>query len=31
METACTTSGLYFGKFMQGSKLRMGVIKKQDF
>ena len=28
---AFPTRGLCFGKFMRGSKLRMGVIKKQDF
>ena len=30
-ETACPKRGPWFGTFMRGSKLRMGVIKKQDF
>ena len=30
-ETACPTRGPWFGKFMKGSKLQIGVIKKQDF
>ena len=30
-ETACPTRGPWFGKFMRGSQLRMGVIKKQGF
>ena len=30
-ETACPTRGPWFGKFMQGSKLLMGLIKKQYF
>ena len=29
--TACHTIGTWFGKFMRVSKLRMGVINKQDF
>ena len=29
--TACPTRGNWFGKFMRGSKLRMGVINNQDF
>ena len=28
---ACPTRVPWFGKFVRGSKLRMGVIKKQDF
>ena len=31
MDTACPTRGSWFGKFMRGSKLWMGVIKKQEF
>ena len=30
-ETACPTRGLWFAKFMSGLKLRMVLIKKQDF
>ena len=30
-ETACPTRRPWFGKFMRGSKLGMGVIKKHDF
>ena len=30
-KTACPTRGIWFEKFMRGSKLRMGVIKKQVF
>ena len=30
-EITCLTSGPWFGKFRKGLKLRMGVIKKQDF
>ena len=30
-ENACPMRGLWFGNFMRGSKIRMGVIKKQDF
>ena len=30
-ETACPTRGPSFVKFIRGSKLRMGLIKKQDF
>ena len=30
-ETACPKRGPRFGKFMRGLKLRMGVIKKQNF
>ena len=30
-KTACPTQGTWFGKFARGYKLRMGVIKKQDF
>ena len=29
--TACPTRGTWFGKFMRGSKLRMGVIKNKYF
>ena len=29
--TACPTRVTRFGKFTRGSKLRIGVIKKQDF
>ena len=29
--TAYPTRGPWFGIFMRGYKLRMGVIKKQDF
>ena len=29
-ETACPTRNPWFGKFMRGSKLWMGVINKQD-
>ena len=31
METACPTREPWFGEFMRCSKLRMGVIQKQDF
>ena len=31
METACPTRGPWFGRFMRVSKLRVGMIKKQDF
>ena len=31
MDTACTNQGPWFGNFMRGSKIQMGVIKKQDF
>ena len=30
-EIACPTKEIWFGKFMRGSKLRMGLIEKQDF
>ena len=30
-ETVCPTRGPWFGNFMRGSKLWMGVINKQDF
>ena len=30
-ETVCHTRGPWFVKFMRGLKLRIGVIKKQDF
>ena len=30
-ETACPMRGPWFGKFMRGSKLRIGVIKKYGF
>ena len=30
-ETACLTRGPWFGNFMRGSKIGMGVIKKEDF
>ena len=30
-ETVCPTRGPWFGKNLPGSKIRMGVIKKQDF
>ena len=30
-ETECTTWGPWFGKFMKGYKLRVGLIKKQYF
>ena len=30
-ETVRPTRGPWFSKFMRNSKLRMGVIKKQDF
>ena len=30
-ETLCPTRVPWFGKFMRGSKLRMGVTKRQDF
>ena len=30
-ETECPIRRPWFGKFMRGSKLWMGVIKKQDF
>ena len=28
--TLCTKRGTWFGKFMRGSKLRMGAINKKD-
>ena len=31
MEIECPTRGPWFGKFIRGSKLRMGIIKKKDF
>ena len=30
-ETECPTRGPWFGKFVRESKLRMGLIKRQDF
>ena len=30
-EMMCPNRGPCFGKFMRGSKLRIGVIKRQDF
>ena len=30
MEIACLTMGTSLGKFMRGSKLQIGLIKKQD-
>ena len=30
-ETLCPTRVPWFGKFMRGSKLRIGVTKRQDF
>ena len=29
-ENECPTRGPWFGNFMRGSKIQMGVIKKQD-
>ena len=31
MEIECPTRGPWFGKFIRGSKLRMGIIKDKDF
>ena len=30
-DMACPMGGAWFGNFVIGSKLQMGVIKKQDF